>query len=674
MSAALVKSGKILPLEQRLPVASDVLIMIPYNEVGAYGGTLRTYSTGVLAPDSTGLQYGVNMSGDGLSLVPGIFKTFEPSADGRKITFQIRKGARWSDGYPHTMADVKFALDDMMLNKELMPGLPGDLKSPITGADFKVTYVDDTTFFITFDDPNYGITESSAMNIYSGIKGCPRCFIAPQHVYKRYHIKYNAAEIPSLLTKYKQPDWVRLVTTIRNVRGFVQVPSVPVPTVFDANFVYKGDHYIPWFGGWIVTSFTAEQSIQQRNHYAPMADPEGNQLPYIDEFISYRVESREVAMFRMMAGETDWTRSDMILSEMPLYIANMEKGDYSMFKHDSPDGSDSTYTNTQEYVVDPEIGALLRSKDFRIALSLAWDRNATNETVASGLGVPRNMVSHEKTPYFPGAEYSQLDIKYDLAKAKTLMAGLGYTDTDGNGFLDRKDGKGDLQMLFEDNATYFPYVQMLQSDWAKLGIKLAIKEGVTTGLNERAIPPTRYWNFFSSTEGGSNPWSSGNQRLAPIATHQGAPAIGTYYATRGEQGMAPTGGDAKYTDATGKMAPAGTYPADITGSLKKLQDTLTAGWTLSMLDAKRVQLGKDLFIINAQEKYQTGGLAFSGIFRALQQRRNNLRNLPLNWSPASGYYREQFAFEGGMDNVHNVGNRSKKYKSISFLDPGYWSQ
>jgi len=673
MSADLVRQGRILPLEQRLPVPTDVKVYIPYNEIGVYGGSIRTYGTGLLYHDSTGLQYGLDMSGDGLSLVPGIFKTFEVSQDGRRLTFQLRKGARWSDGYPHTMEDVRFALEDLMLNKELMPGLPNDLRSPITGNDFKVTFVDDQTFYITFDDPNWGITESSAMNIYSGIKGCPRCFVAPSHVYKRYHVKYNAAEIPTLLTKYNQPDWVRMITTIRNVRAFTGIPSEPVPTTFDPSYIYKGEHYISWMGGWVIRELGENSLIQTRNHYFVGVDPEGNQLPYADEFASFKVESREVAMFRMMAGEMDWNRNGMVLNEMPLYIANMEKGDYSLFKHDSPDGADSTLTVNQEFVQDPEIGALLRTKDFRIALSLAWDRNATNETVASGLGTPRNMVPHESTPYFPGQDWTTLDITYDLARAKKIMADLGYTDANGDGFLDRKDGRGPLTLFSQQTADYFPYIQMHQANWARLGIRLDIKEGAPyTG--QRKIDPTEYFEMWSSSEGGSNPWSSGNQRIAPIATHQGAAAIGTYYSTRGEQGMAPTGPDSRYTDAMGKTAPVGTYPADISGNLKKLQDLLTDGWTVSMLSPERVALGKEMSVINAQEKYQIGGLAFSGAFRSMQERRNNLRNMPLNWSPASSYSLEQFYFEDGRDNMHNTGNKSRKYKSISFLDPNYWNQ
>ena len=91
-----------------------------------------------------------------------------------------------------------------------------------------------------------------------------------------------------------------------------------------------------------------------------------------------------------------------------------------------------------------------------------------------------------------------------------------------------------------------------------------------------------------------------------------------------------------------------------------------------MLSPERIALGKQIYQINAEEKYKIGGLGYSGIFRALYNKRNNVRNVPKNWSPASGYTVTPLYFEGGIDNLNNPGNRSKLYKSVSFLDPEYW--
>ena len=93
----------------------------------------------------------------------------------------------------------------------------------------------------------------------------------------------------------------------------------------------------------------------------------------------------------------------------------------------------------------------------------------------------------------------------------------------------------------------------------------------------RRVEPTEYFEVFSSTEGGANPWSSGNQRLVNIALHNGSPVVGQYFATRGEEEMAPTGGDAMYQDIYGNMAAGGTYPADISGDMLTLQEKYADG-------------------------------------------------------------------------------------------------
>ncbi len=674
MSAAAVAAGTILPVDERLPDWENVFILPPGDEIGVYGGTLRTTRAGNITQTDMGMGYGLEMSPDGLLLVPSVFRVFESNDTGDEFTFKMRNGSRWSDGYPHTMEDIRFALEDLMLNKELMPGLPAVLRSPITGNDMRVQFIDDSTFKVFFDDPNFSFMESTAMNIFSGIKGCPRCFISPSHVQKRYHIKYNNAEIPAILEANNQPNWVKNFSLIRNVRGFDGPPSEPVPTDYDINYIYRGDnHYNPVLGGfWARNQKSGAESTEfERNHYHPSIDPEGNQLPYMDEWIGIRTESRDVGIFRTMNGESDWSRWDLQTREMPLYLQNSVQGDYSVLKHDSPDGADSTFINNQEYVDDPEIGQLLRTRDFRIALSVAWDRNGANQSLASGLGTPQNMVPHPSTPYFPGEHWRTLDTDYDLNRAKSLLAKMGYTDGDGDGYLDRKDGGGALTMFFQ-SSSHYPFVEWLQSDFKTLGIKLDIAESSSRAGNT-SIPPTEYFEFFSSTEGGTNPWSNAWNRVAPTTKDPQGPAIGQYYATRGEEGMPPTGPDAKYTDVYGNMAPDGTYPADISGHMVRLQELITDGWTVSLLSPKRVAAGQELFRINSEQKYKVGGVAFAGLFRALKIKRNNMRNVPKNWSPAGGHPVEWFYFEDGVDNINNPGNRSKRYTTVNFLDPAYWN-
>ena len=675
LSAAAVAQGAILPVDERLPDWENVFILPPGDEIGTYGGIMRTTMSRPVTQTDVGMGYGLEMSPDGLLLVPSVFRVFDATDDGREFTFKIRQGARWSDGHPHTIEDIRFALEDLMLNKELMPGLPAVLTSPVTGNDMRVQFVDDTTFQVFFDDPNFSFMESSAMNIFSGIKGCPRCFISPSHIQKRYHIKWNAAEIPAILEANNQPNWVKNFSYIRNVRGFDGPPSEPIPTDYDINYIYKGDnHYNPILGGyWALNQKPGAESAQfVRNHYHPTIDPEGNQLPYMDGWTGIRTESREVGIFRTMNGESDWLRRDLETREMPLYLQNSIQGDYSVLKHDSPDGSDTSIVVNQEFTKDAEVGHLLRTEEFRIALSLGWDRHGMNQALAAGLGTPQNMVPHPSTPYSPGEHWRTLNTSYDIQRAKSILTKMGYSDGDGDGYFDRKTDGGPLTLSFEAPASRLPFVEWLQSDWKHIGIKLDVSENARAHTLQRKVDPDGYFEMFSSTEGGSNPWSSGNQRLVNIALHNGSPAIGQYFATRGEEGMPPTGPDEMYQDAFGNMAPDGTYPADISGDMLMIQEQYAEGQVVSMLSPLRVELGKSMFRTNAENQMKMGGLGYAGLFRALKIKRNNMRNVPKNWSPAGGHPIEWYYFEDGIDNLNNPGNRAKKFGTVNFLDPAYW--
>jgi len=676
-SAALVRSGDILPLEERLPVSEDIWVIAPYDEIGVYGGTMRITTHHIKTLDHLAVTSLVNGDPTGTSEAR-LIKSAEVSEDGRTYTFTNRRGARWSDGYPMTIEDIRFAMEDLMFNPDLNKSISAELKSQITGNLARFSVVDDITWQIEFDDPYYDLISSRHMWGSSKTRGCPRCYYAPAHIYKRYHQKYNAAEIPALMIKFDQPDPRALMNRIDNIRsgpGNDWRQTGEVPAKFDPNFIYMGDIYTPAMSELIQTRCCEGGRAAVRNHYFMGVDPEGNQLPYIDEHVLFALEDRTAAVFRGMAGENDYYGGSMILSEMPLYIANMDKGDYSVLIFRSPAGTDSATVVQQEFVQDPEMGRLLRTKDFRKALSIASDRNEMNEIVASGIGTPRQWIPHPITPYFPGQQWAELDIEYDLEGAKALLAKMGYTDKNGDGFLDRKDGSGPLSLQYSSSSLTFPHIEVLQGQWGKLGIQVTVSEGSTGG--KANIPnPTLPFDHAQSLYS-MNQWTvQWTRSFAGTASSPIGAEMGQYWASFGESGMAPTGPDPKYQDAYGNMAPDGTYPADITGNVKRMQDIWRTGiQTGTTYHPVRVEMGKEYWRISAEEKYNIGYLAFMGIFRGMSMKRNNLRNVPKNHVAleAKGILGAYY-FEDGIDNLNHPGNRSQKYKSVHFLDPEYWTQ
>jgi len=679
MSAELVKQGNLLPLEQRIPTGDDTLVIPPTDEIGVYGGTIRNIAGRI------GSIYSANgfilIDNDQFGRIPFLAKSWGLSDDGRVYTFTLRKNLRWGDGYPLTMEDVRFAVEDMVLNPDLV-SLPNYFKSPFSGTPMDFQIVDDTTFTITYAEPYYTLMESRDGPRFMLVTRCPRCVYAPAHVLKRYHLKYNEKEINDvLLAKYDQPSWQKLLSRSGKVIPLNWMPegdplAAQIPKVFDPDYIYQGDMYFPYPGG-LLKVVTEEGKLEAtRNHYFPGVDPEGNQLPYVDGQVTFAMESRDVAVFRSMNGETDLHGGDMILSELPLYMANMEKGDYSIHRYFSAGGTDYTIHTSQEFVQDAEIGSLLRTRDFRKALSLGWNREKTNDVIMSGIGTVQNWVPHPATPYYPGEHYATLDTEHDPEAAKALLKQLGYEDRDGDGYVERKDGGGPLTMLFmaPENVygQHFAVAELLQSHWKEIGIRLKLKEGRPRGIGRDPI--TEYFalggDFYAV-----NPWFVSWTRLVPITTGAYmAPKIGQYVQTRGQEGMAPTGPDPAFTDAYGNMAAINTYPADITGHITKLQDVFLEGPSMPELTPRRIELGKEIFRINAEEKYNIGGLAFAGSARGIRFKRNNFRNVPKNhYAYGTETFWETNYFEDGIDNLNHPGNRSKRYSSVSFMDTNYWN-
>ena len=305
-SAQLVKEGKILPVEERLPVHDDALVILLDNEVGIYGGMMRITASTPGTIDSFTTTGCFRRDADGIGRVVAICKDMNLSPDGRTYTFTLRRGARWSDGYPLTMEDFRFAWEDLNLNREYVPRLPLTLVNPITGNGPRFEVIDDLNWSLTFDSPMFTLIESKSGAIYSGTKGCQQgnpCFYSAAHVYKRYHPEYgDEDEIRQLIRFHSRTDWKGMMETMQQKRSFLGVPSKPVPTEFDPEYIYDGDHYAPWPGGYVTTELGDTKNQYDRNHYFMGVDPLGHQLPYMDGVVSYQFESRSVAVFRFMAG------------------------------------------------------------------------------------------------------------------------------------------------------------------------------------------------------------------------------------------------------------------------------------------------------------------------------------------------------------------------------------
>lgn len=205
MLDALVESGALPPVEERLPLEPFVETMV--DGIGTYGGTLRT--TILAGGDHYNLtrtvanELLVRWTPDWKEVVPSIAREVEVSEDATTYTFHLREGMRWSDGAPFTADDIMFWYEDVFMNEALSPS-----KNPVfvkDGQPVVVEKIDDYTVVFRFASP-YGLF---LQQLAYGQGHLP--IIYPKHYLSQFHEKYNAEGLPALIeADATAADWVAL--------------------------------------------------------------------------------------------------------------------------------------------------------------------------------------------------------------------------------------------------------------------------------------------------------------------------------------------------------------------------------------------------------------------------------------------------------------------------------
>jgi peptide/nickel transport system substrate-binding protein len=646
--AEMVKAGTLPPLEERMVHPEDTMILPGPDGVGEYGGDIRILSAGSRFYPM--LKYnGGNGSGLGNDLyllgteMSWAFKDYQVSADGTQHTYTLRRGHRWSDGEPFTMNDVRFAWEKINVNEELNPRPHARIRDPITDEMVKFAVVDDQNFTLTYDTPNFGFRESTGN---AGSSCGTYCYFSPWHHYeKMWYPELTGQDKAAYEAKMEEEGfdhWKKLWADINNQRFTVGIPM-------------------------LAYSSQCEQSERQvkicANPYYYGFDPDGNQLPYWDSQTMIMLESREVAVFRALAGETDIPSPYLFwLSEIPLYAENMEKGDYSIYQWPETGGADMNTMINQDFNSDPEIGRLLRTTKFREAIAHGTNRGEYNEVLFLGFGTPQAHVPHRATAYYPGEESQLRFTTYDLAKAGQILDELGYKDTDGDGIRNRigdLDGNtGNLAFFEEARDNALAHMELQVGQWAKMGLELTFKEN-------RRYYDGLYQNkaYFGkrAMNAQENPWYW--HILFPYReTDQLSSKMGAWLYTKGETGQDPNVPDTSYLP----LAPQGNYAQDPTGVWMKMQNLWTEGKGFSRYDPRRIEIGKEIFTLSSINNPNWSTTAFAG---AVAMKRNNLLGVVKRKVGSRAYFDMVYSFEGGMDNMNNPGNRSKMYTSENYFIP-----
>jgi len=470
MLAELVKAGKLPPVENRLPnkpfvVGPGVLVKkedLPDWTVGKYGGIFRSVC---LNPN---LDWNLRdacfekiLSAPAFSTGPltgNIAEDFRVSADNRIFTLRLREGLKWSDGQPVTTEDVRFAYEDVLLNKEITPVFPVDYRSggTVNGTPMKLKIIDKYTFRIEFDKP-YG-----RFLLVLGLGYRPRwgtydTLLKPSHYLKQFHIKYTPIEkIRPLLKEYGYSDqeWWRLF----------QLKDVPL-----ANICERRAIGFPTLTPWIRVDSPTNIIAFERNPYYFKVDIAGNQLPYVDRYESIVVTDPANLPMTILSGKVNFNRDMIDWDKVSLYRENEQKIgariDLNLVTHNAPIGLFINYGNS-----DPVWRKVTHDVRFRKAISYAINRKQLADILYLGMAKPSRWFNSE----------------FDPQKANKLLDDMGMNKRDTEGWRIGPDGKTfEFPIVYAVQGGYWEKaVQLVVEYLQAVGIKATMKQVTTSLLSE----------------------------------------------------------------------------------------------------------------------------------------------------------------------------------------------
>jgi len=411
-----VAAGTLPPVEERLP--DNPVVTTPIESVGKYGGTIHTASWwpevgnvqlyfAVEAP----IKWKSDLTGYEAALV----ESYEWSDDGKTFTMHMRPGLKWSDGEPYTSADWQYWWEDFAKNADQkIWTIPAYLRNT-DGSPIDMTFPDEYTIVWTSKDRALWI---DPYFMAQGFWEFAKNFMKPAHYLKEYHPNYTTSG----------KTW----EDYTNQDKWWQTPGYPC------------------LFAWCLTELSSDGQNYTftRNPFYWRVDTEGNQLPYIDAINVEIVADEQTRILNCSQGKYDTAfRICGSPNEIPFLAENAAAGGYHflenymngagawpgyMVNQDYVEGGKNYENDTPEKAT--EIRELLRSDQFRQALSMGFDRQRVVDVAWGGIADIKNYTLSPQSWHFTGTKgqevynkWAQNYINFDADAANALLDELGMT-------------------------------------------------------------------------------------------------------------------------------------------------------------------------------------------------------------------------------------------------------
>jgi peptide/nickel transport system substrate-binding protein len=368
---------------------------------------------------------------------PNLAESWEWNDDGTKLTINLRKGIKWSDGQPFTTDDVIFFMEDIVNDEKVAYIWFYESNFYDAEGNFpKITKIDDNTIEFKYSATAFLFEKKYANVVWQAL---------PKHHFKTWHPKYNKTSNYEILNEKLK------ILGVDSEGGRVTLNA------------------------WVVDEYVPDGKLHMtRNPYYWKVDSKGNQLPYFDEFEIIIAGDRPAVGLGNMTGEFD---HDHMWTGFPHYSMWLEeqgkpKRDYSIGFSNAP-GMKINFNFDSENDAARKIN---RSIDFRKAISLAIDRQAISRSLAFDLMTPIGAAWAPDSPYFD-EESGYLYSEYDPEKAKQILDDANIIDRDNDGIRELPSGEK-LELIWDMYAhdLYTPMSEMIVETVKGIGVNLILNE------------------------------------------------------------------------------------------------------------------------------------------------------------------------------------------------------
>lgn len=336
--------------------------------------------------------------------VPFAAESMDVSADGLTLTFTLRPDLQWSDGEPITASDYLFSYtvtqDPAVESANTDNFFIGD-------SVVEVTAPDEMTVVFEFPQP-----DRTALSIVSYLEPMP------DHILGEIYRNEGAEAF----------------------RGAWGTDTPIDELVFDGPFMVES--YSP-----------DERAVLVRNPgWANWnVDSQGNALPYLDS-VTVTIAQQEAQTNLFLAGELD-LYSPANLDEVSVVAQAVNSGelDAELRPNLYPTESRLFYSFNFNLASDPFKQALFRSVQFRQAMSYLTPREAIVDLVYGGAAEPMYLPVSEAFSFWIPPEDRQQEFPFDPERALELLAEIGFTQTNDDGWLVDAEGN-ELGFTIATNA------------------------------------------------------------------------------------------------------------------------------------------------------------------------------------------------------------------------------